>query len=172
MKLPSETGSQSLRGVRAAALPYDGEPVDPQVEVDQHQTANAGPQTHALQDGGLDTTVRALVGFVTNLVSQVGDLRPELATVARAQPGAPTIRQVVNTRRTTVSAPVRSFASLAAENEVQTNANQARQEAIDDDLLFEATLRAMDSGTNADNNAIRRNPGNQLQKVKALWMLV
>ena len=61
MKLPSETGSQSLRGVRAAALPYDGEPVDPQVEVDQHQTANAGPQTHALQDGSLDTTVRALV---------------------------------------------------------------------------------------------------------------
>ena len=45
MKLPSETGSQSLRCVRAAALPFDGEPVDSQVEVDQHQVeVNDDPQ--------------------------------------------------------------------------------------------------------------------------------
>ena len=159
MKLPSETGSQSLRGVRPASPSYDGEPMDPQAEVNQPPTANAGPQAQALQDGGLDATVRALVGLVTNLVSQVGDLRQELATVARAQQGAPTIPQVVNTRRVSF-APVRSFASLTAENEVQTTANQARQAAIDDDLLFEETLRAMDSGMNGNNNATRLNPGN------------
>ena len=81
MKLSSETGSQSLRGVCAAVLPFDDEPVDPQVEVDQHQTVNAGPRVHALPDGSLDATVRALVGLVTNLISQVGDLRQELAAV-------------------------------------------------------------------------------------------
>ena len=57
MKLPVETGSQSLRCVRAAALPFDGEPVDPQVEINQHQTVNTVPQVHALQDRHLDATV-------------------------------------------------------------------------------------------------------------------
>ncbi len=73
------------------------------------------------------------------------------------QPGALTIPQVVNANRNIVVALVHSFASLTAGNELQTTAKQARHEAIaiDYDLLLEATLRAMDAGMNADNDAIR-----------------
>ena len=156
MKLPSDTGSQSLRGVRPAALSYDGEPMDPQVEVDQHQTANAGPQAPALQDGGLDATVRALVGLVTNLVSQVVDLRQELATVVRCTHDTTGGQYSSNYS-------ISSCAFVCIPDRRKRGADyrkQARQEAIDDDLLFETMLRAMDSGMNADNNTTRRNPGN------------
>jgi hypothetical protein len=55
---------------------------------------------------------------------------------------------------------VLSFASLTAENEGQITTNRARQDAIDDDLLLEETMKAMAVGMDADNDAIRRNPGN------------
>ena len=42
MKLPSETGSQSLRGIRAAVLPYDSVPADLQANIDQIQPLNNG----------------------------------------------------------------------------------------------------------------------------------
>jgi hypothetical protein len=56
----------------------------------------------------------------------VGDLHQELVWVVRLHP-------IANARRPTAAAPVRSFASLAAENEAQITTNQARQDAIDDD---------------------------------------
>jgi hypothetical protein len=38
---------------------------------------------------------------------------------------------------------VRSFASLTAEKEAQITTNRARQDAIDDDLLLEETMKTM-----------------------------
>ena len=155
MKLPIETGSQSLRGIRAAVLPFDGVPPDSQADIDLIQPPNNGPP-----DGGLDATVRALVGLVTNLVSQVGDLRQELAGVVQAQPIVPVMPPVTNVHRTTAGAPVHSFASLTAENEAQITTNRARQDAIDDDLLLEETMKAMAAGMDANNDVICRNPRN------------
>jgi hypothetical protein len=77
MTFPSETGSQRLRGIRAAVLLFDGVPANPRADNDQIQPLNTGPP-----DGRLDATVRALIGLVTNLVSQVGDLRQELAVIS------------------------------------------------------------------------------------------